>query len=130
MKILTAVVLYFAIVFGTGFLVGPVRVLFVEPQVGNTVAVVLEAPVLLAAMIVGATLAIRGSAVERSVAALLSVGGFALFVQQVADVAVGVLLRGMTLGDHVAQFGTVPGMIYAALLRHVRHSALDGRPGG
>ena len=67
-------------------------------------------------MVVGATLAIRGSAVERSVAALLSVGGFALFVQQIADVAVGVLLRGMTLGAHVAQFGTVPGMIYAALL--------------
>jgi hypothetical protein len=37
-------------------------------------------------------------------------------MQQVADVAVGVLLRGMTIGDHVRQFATAPGMIYAALL--------------
>lgn len=48
MKILAAALLYFLIVFGVGFLVGPVRVLYVEPRVGSTAAVMLEAPILLA----------------------------------------------------------------------------------
>jgi hypothetical protein len=36
--------------------------------------------------------------------------------QQCADVAVGVLLRGLSVGDHVRQFTAAPGLIYAALL--------------
>jgi hypothetical protein len=40
----------------------------------------------------------------------LSVGIIALVLQQVADVAVGALLHGMTVGSHVRQFATAPGM--------------------
>jgi hypothetical protein len=40
----------------------------------------------------------------------------ALVVQQVADVAVAVLLRGMMVADHIAQFTSAAGMVYAALL--------------
>ena|SRR5688572_28754442 len=116
MEILSAGALYFAIVFGTGFVLGPVRVLFIEPWVGSTLAVMLEAPILLVAMVVGARIAMRWSGVERSAAALLTVGALSLVLQQIADVALGILLRGMTLRDHLAQFATAPGMIYGALL--------------
>jgi hypothetical protein len=116
MKILAAALLYFAIVFGAGFVLGPVRVLFIEPRVGATVAVLLETPVLLAAMIIGARIAVRFFALGRSGAVLLSVGALALVVQQVADVAVAVLLRGMMVADHIAQFTSAAGMVYAALL--------------
>ena len=116
MKILAAALLYFAIVFGAGFVLGPVRVLFIEPRVGATVAVLLETPILLAAMIIGARIAVRFFALGRSGAVLLSVGALALVVQQVADVAVAVLLRGMMVADHIAQFTSAAGMVYAALL--------------
>jgi hypothetical protein len=60
MKMLAAAVVYFLIVFGTGFLVGPVRV-YVEPRLGTTAAVLLEAPILLVAMAIGARIAVCGS---------------------------------------------------------------------
>jgi hypothetical protein len=116
MKILAAALLYFLVVFGVGFLVGPVRVLYVEPRVGTIAAVMLEAPILLVAMVMGARYAVRWSGVPWSTSALLSVGVIALALQQIADVAVAVLLRGMSVGDHLRQFATTPGMIYAALL--------------
>jgi len=116
MKILVAALLYFAIVFGTGFAVGPWRVLYVEPHVGTTVGVLIEAPILIVAMLVGAKCALRWSGITKSSSALLLVGVVALALQQIADIAVGGLLRGMTVGDHVRHFATTPGMIYGALL--------------
>jgi len=43
-------------------------------------------------------------------------GVVALALQQVADLAVGFGLRGMTLGDQIAYFATPPGLIYIATL--------------
>lgn len=116
MKFATAVALYFLIVFGVGFLVGPVRVLYVEPRVGATVAVMLETPALLVAMLVGARLATRWSGVARDGATLLAVGFAALVLQQIADIGVGIALRGVTITGYFDQFATAPGMIYGALL--------------
>jgi len=109
---LAAAAIYFLSVFGTGFVVGPIRVLLIEPRVGPVVAVLLEAPILLLAMFVGANYAVRWSGLARSGATLLGVGFVALVLQQCADVAVGVLLRGMSLMD----FATASGMIYGVLL--------------
>jgi hypothetical protein len=50
MRACLGAVVYFAVVFGVGFAFGPLRVLFLEPRVGSTVAVLIESPVLLAAM--------------------------------------------------------------------------------
>jgi hypothetical protein len=50
-RLTAASLLYFAIVFGAGFLLGPVRVFWLEPQLGKSVAVLCEAPFLLVVMI-------------------------------------------------------------------------------
>jgi hypothetical protein len=47
MRILQAGVLYFAVVFGAGFLLGPIRMLWVVPRLGTRVAELLEAPIML-----------------------------------------------------------------------------------
>jgi hypothetical protein len=52
MRIAAAAALYFTIVFGVGFLLGPIRVLWLEPLVGPTAAALCEAPFLLAAMVI------------------------------------------------------------------------------
>jgi hypothetical protein len=44
MRILTSACLYFVIVFGVGFLLGPIRVLWLDPWLGKTAAVAVEAP--------------------------------------------------------------------------------------
>ncbi len=47
MQILKAGVLYFAVVFGAGFILGPVRILWVAPRLGTRMAELLEMPIML-----------------------------------------------------------------------------------
>jgi uncharacterized membrane protein YciS (DUF1049 family) len=54
MRTAASALLYFAVVFAAGFLLGPIRVFWLEPQVGPTIAVLCEAPFLLAVMAVAA----------------------------------------------------------------------------
>jgi len=54
MRIIAGAVLYFLIVFGVGFVLGPVRVYWLERQLGETMATLCEAPFLLIAIVLAA----------------------------------------------------------------------------
>jgi hypothetical protein len=116
MPILTAACLYFAAVFGAGFVLGPIRVLLLEPRVGPVAAVLCEAPLLLAAMVLAARWAPRVAGVETRRASLLLIGLGALVLQQAADIGVGLWLRGIGIADQLARLATVEGRIYLLLL--------------
>lgn len=116
MRLAGAAALYCAIVFGVGFLLGPLRVLWLEPRLGKTLAIFCETPFLLAAMVVAARWVPRKVGLRGGPASLAAMGAGALVLQQVADFAVGVALRGMTPGELVANFGTPAGLVYAAAL--------------
>ncbi|MGO8800198.1 MAG: hypothetical protein ACLQE9_23125 [Roseiarcus sp.] len=116
MRLAGAAALYCAIVFGVGFLLGPLRVLWLEPRLGKTLAILCETPFLLAAMVVAARWVPRKVGLRGGPASLAAMGAGALVLQQVADFAVGVALRGMTPGELVANFGTPAGLVYAAAL--------------
>jgi hypothetical protein len=116
MKILGAAILYFIIVFGVGFMLGPIRVFLLEPRIGNLAAVLCEAPFLLVAILVGSRVAPQVARLEPRKSALLAVGLIALVMQQFADVTVGLALRGISLAEVVARFATAEGAIYAVLL--------------
>ncbi|MEZ5994609.1 MAG: hypothetical protein R3C25_02550 [Hyphomonadaceae bacterium] len=107
---------YFAIVFAVGLLLGPIRVLWLEPWIGATLAVLCEMPFLLAAMWFGARWAPSWARVEGGWLSHLWVGVLALTVQQIADLGVGFGLRGMTLNDQIAYFSSPPGYVYAVAL--------------
>jgi hypothetical protein len=116
MRIAAAGLLYFAIVFGTGFILGPIRVLWLEPRVGPLVATACEAPFLLAAIVAAARVVPRVSRLEKNPASLALMGLGALLLQQLADFAVGIGLRGLSASEQLAHFATPQGLIYAALL--------------
>lgn len=59
MRWMAASLLYFAIVIAVGFLLGPLSVLWLEPQLGKTIAVLCELPLLLVAMILAARWVLR-----------------------------------------------------------------------
>lgn len=107
---------YFAIVFAAGLLLGPVRVIWLEPWLGNAIAVLIEAPFLVVAMWFAARLAPDWARVKGGWPSFLAIGIVALILQQIADLAVGFGLRGMTLSDQLAHFATPAGMIYAVTL--------------
>jgi len=116
MRVAAAAALYFAIIFGAGFLLGPIRVLLLEPRVGTTISVLCEAPVLLIAMVMAARRVPGWVGLSSGLGALSAMGVGALALQQVADFAVGIGLRGITPGEQLHYLATPGGLIHAALL--------------
>jgi hypothetical protein len=115
-RVLRAAPIYFALVFAAGLALGPVRVLWLEPVLGQTLAVLCETPFLLVAMGIGAHLAPRWARMESGWPSYLALGLVALVLQIVADLAVGFGLRGMTLADQLGYFTTPAGWLYAFAL--------------
>jgi hypothetical protein len=115
-KIASAALLYFLAVFGAGFALGPIRVLWLEPKLGVVAATLCEAPFLLLAMIAAAYWIPRVLRISAGIGAMLAMGLGALALQQVADLVVGVALRGISATDQWARLATPEGAIYAALL--------------
>jgi hypothetical protein len=112
-RIISTAALYFALVFMVGLALGPLRVLWIEPVLGPTIAVLCETPFLLAAIWFAARWTPRWSKLEGGSFSYLCVGLLALLFQQTADLAVGFGLRGMTLDEQLSFFRTPPGYIYA-----------------
>ena len=59
MQILKAGVLYFALVFGAGFALGTIRVLWIVPELGTRLAELMEAPFMLIVTIAPARWVVR-----------------------------------------------------------------------
>jgi len=139
MMVLKAAATYFAIVFGVGFLLGPMRVLWLEPRLGKTLAVLCETPFLLSAMIVAARWLAKRLGLIGDRRSLAVMGIVALLFQQLADFALGIALRGITPAEQLAAFATPAGFVYAAALiafavmpllvnrRSANHAAARGR---
>lgn len=115
-RILAAATLYFLIVFGVGFALGPIRVLLMEPRLGKLGAVLCEAPFLLAAMVFASGVAPRALTATPSRRSLLSIGFIALALQQLADFIVGMALRGVGPSEQVSRLATAEGAVFAILL--------------
>jgi hypothetical protein len=116
MKIIAAALLYFAVVFTVGLMFGPIRVFWLEPIFGEVLAAIFEAPFLVVAMVVASRWIPSVLRVRRDLASLCLMGLGALAIQQGADLAVGVYLRGITPAEQIAHFATGAGLIYAGLL--------------
>ncbi len=74
MQILKAGVLYFAVVFGAGFILRPIRILWVAPRLGSRMAELLEMSIMLLIAIVAARLIVLKLAVPFTLSSRL---GFA-----------------------------------------------------
>jgi hypothetical protein len=103
-------------VFAVGLALGPIRVFWLEPAIGRVLAELCEAPFLLVAMILASRRVPSVLHLRRDLASLGLMGLGAVAIQQGADLAVGVYLRGIQPVEQLANFATVPGLIYAGLL--------------
>jgi hypothetical protein len=108
-------VCYFALVFGVGFLLGIVRVLALVPRLGERWAELAEMPLMLVAIIVSARFVVRRfSATDR--ASYLVSGGIALLLLVVVELSVVLAMRGMSIGQYVAERDPIAGSVYVAML--------------
>lgn len=103
--------IYFAIVFAVGFVLGTIRVLAVVPRVGETAAVMIEVPAMLALSWVVCAWLVRRIAVPSRVVDRLVMGGLAFALLMAAEVGVSVFAFGRTLTEHLQSFEAAPARL-------------------
>jgi hypothetical protein len=104
---LTAALAYSAIVFAAGFALGTLRVLVVAPRLGAPLAVLLEAPIMLAISWFACAFCIRR--LPPGAASNLAMGATALVLLQAAELVLAVVAFGRTPADYVHNLGTLAG---------------------
>lgn len=107
--------LYFALVFGAGFLLGSIRVPWLVPRIGERAAELLEAPWMVAAILWSARFAVRRFP-SRDAPALLGSGVLALGMLLAVELTVVLTLRGLSLREYLEGRDPVAGAVYLALL--------------
>ncbi|HWT82986.1 MAG TPA: hypothetical protein VN648_29745, partial [Candidatus Methylomirabilis sp.] len=100
MRTLKSGLLYFAFVFGAGFVLGTIRVLWAVPRLGERTAELMETPIMLVVTILAARWVVQRLALPRTPAKRLAVGLVALGLLLVAETTGVLFLRGLTIGEY------------------------------
>ena len=108
--------LYFVFVFGAGFLLGPIRILWVVPRLGTRVAELLEAPIMFVITIMAARWIVRRLAVPSTASSRLSMGGIALGLMLIAEFTLVLWLRGLSIREYLAGRDPVAATAYYVTL--------------
>jgi hypothetical protein len=114
--VLRAGAAYFALVFSAGFLLGSIRVPFLVPRLGERVAELLEAPVMLVVIFFASRHVVRRFAVTSLARASLAVGLFALVLLLAAEVSLAVAISGHSVLEYISGRDPVSGSVYLASL--------------
>jgi len=104
-------VFYFLLLYGLGWLLGPIRQLLVAPHVGEIAALAIEAPLMIAGMVLASRYLIDRIRVSRALAPRLVMGLTALGLLFVAEYAAFNMIEGWTVAQYVAHFSTLPGQV-------------------
>lgn len=110
-RTLAAAAAYCAIVFALAFLLGVVRTLFVAPRVGELVAVLIEAPIVLFVSWRAAGWSIRRFSVSARTSHRLAMGIVAFLLLMAVETAMSLLLFDRPLAQQFAAYVTAAGAI-------------------
>ena len=116
MRILKAGVLYFAFVFGAGFVLGTIRVLWIVPRFGARTAELMETPIMFVVTVFAARWVARRLSLPPVPTVRLGVGFVALGFLLVTEFTVVLGLRGLTIGEYFAGRDPVAGTVYFVML--------------
>ena len=102
--------LYAIVVFSIGFMLGTIRVLLLAPRLGETTAVIIEAPIMLSASWFVCRWCVDRLDVRRTVPARSLIGLVAFLVMMSAEVGLGAVL-GRSVADQIAMYKSASGAI-------------------
>jgi hypothetical protein len=115
-QILKSGLSYFAVVFAAGFVLGTIRTLWIAPKIGARAAELLEAPLMLAVSVVAARWVARRLEMPFRLSSRLGMGCFALGLMLLAEFALVLRLRGLSIGQYLAMRDPVSGTVYYVAL--------------
>jgi len=113
-RILRAGLAYFALTFGAGFVLGPLRILVLVPRLGARAAELVEIPVMIGITWLAARWVTRRFSVPPQRGPRLSVGVMAGALLLLAEFTLVLRLRGLTLEEYFATRDPVSGTAYYA----------------
>jgi hypothetical protein len=108
--------LYFAVVFGAGFMLGTLRILLLVPRIGTRAAELVETPVMIAISWFAARWVVRRIELPSATRPRLGMGLVALALMLVAEFSLVLRLRGLTLEEYFATRDPVSGAAYYSAL--------------
>lgn len=111
--ILKAALSYFALVFGAGFILGPIRILFIVPRFGVLVAELMEYPLMLVVIVAAARWLVRKFQIAEQT---LLVGLLALGLMMAFELTLVLRLRGLTLTEYLSQRDPLSSYIFYLML--------------
>ena len=115
-KTLRAALVYFARVFGVGFLLGLIRVPFVVPRIGERYAELAEMPLMFVAIYFASRYVLRRFGEKTYLAGLIAVGVIALLLLVGAELLLAVVLAGRGIGEYISRRDPVSGSVYLVML--------------
>jgi hypothetical protein len=101
---------YFAVVFAAGFALGVLRAIVIAPQFGQTNAVVMELPVILAVSWFACGWLVRRFGVSAEALPRLVMGAAALGLLLLAELLLSLAL-GRSAAEHFATYGELPAQL-------------------
>lgn len=116
LKTIRAGLLYFAIVLGTGFLLGVVRVSLIVPRIGERWAELAEMPVMAATIFFAAGYIFRRFPEIQNNNRSLVAGLLALALAVCAELGLAVVLQNQPLADYLGSRDKVSGFVYLGML--------------
>ena len=116
MRRFKAGMLYFAIVLGTGFILGVVRVPFLVPRLGERYAELAEMPIMFVVIVIAARHIVRRYALDPDAGIRLQVGFLALALAVSAELLLVVLTQSRSIAQYIASRDPVSGSVYLLLL--------------
>lgn len=111
-----AALLYFALVFAAGFVLGPIRVIWVIPHLGERIAELIEMPVMLGVIAAAAKWTVRRYDLTRASFQRVMAGCLALAFLVVAELSIVLYVRGLSIREYLAMRDPVAGAVYYLML--------------
>jgi hypothetical protein len=115
MRVLKAGVTYFLLLFAVGWILGPIRELWAVPRFGRVMAQLIEAVIMLIAMIISARWVMRRFEVHQTLGSTILMGLVALGILAPTEIAGALWVRRLSLNEYLASFVTAPGVISAVM---------------
>ena len=116
MHVVKAGVLYFALAFGAGFVLGTIRTLWVVPRLGTRMAELMEMPIMLIVTIVAARWTVLHLSVPMMWSARVAMGCVALVLMLIAEFGFVLWIRGLSIKEYFATRDPVSGAAYYLML--------------
>jgi len=116
MRNIKAGLLYLALVFGAGFVLGAIRVTFLVPRLGMRTAELIEMPLMFVVIVLAARFVVQRFALPPAAFARLAVGSIALAVLVGAELSLVAVIQHQSLAEYISSRDPVSGGVYLAML--------------